>query len=73
MPVELSAAESEEEQAHDRITMKTYYHYFIGGGGYIFTLIFILICLSTEVINTLSQSTSYVFIGSYCSNRLVDI
>ena len=73
MPVELSAAESEEERAHGRITMKTYYHYFITGGGYIFTLIFILIFLSTEVINASSQSLSHVFVGSCCSNRLVDI
>ena len=73
MPVELSAAESEEERAHGRITMKTYYHYFIAGGGYFFTLIFILVFLSTEVINALNQSLSYVFVGSCCSNRLVDI
>ena len=49
MPVELSAAETEEERAHGRITMETYYHYIIAGGGYIFTLIVTLIFLSTEV------------------------
>ena len=51
MPMELSAAESEEERGHGRITMKTYYHYFIVGGGYTFTLIVILVFLSTEVCN----------------------
>ena len=50
MPVDLSAAESEEERAHGRITMKTYYDYFIAGGGYLFTLIVILLFLFTEVI-----------------------
>jgi ATP-binding cassette subfamily C (CFTR/MRP) protein 4 len=46
---------SEEENAHGRITLKTYCQYFIAGGGYIFTGIVMLIFILTEINMVLSD------------------
>ncbi|XP_019852693.1 PREDICTED: multidrug resistance-associated protein 4-like, partial [Amphimedon queenslandica] len=40
---------SEEERAHGSLSMKTYIHYFIAGGGYIFTPIVVAIFILTQV------------------------
>ena len=63
-----------EERAHGRISMKTYYHYFKAGGGYVFTFIVLVIFILCEVSLILSQILSYKFIilGKYNNDRLVD-
>ena len=38
-----------EERAHGTVSGKTYFKYFIAGGGYVFTAIIIVIIMLTEV------------------------
>ena len=38
-----------EERGHGTISMKTYFHYFMAGGGYIFTTIVLIMFILTEV------------------------
>jgi ATP-binding cassette subfamily C (CFTR/MRP) protein 4 len=43
-----SSSYATEQRSHGTISMKTYYQYFISGGGYIFTLLVVLIFILTE-------------------------
>lgn len=47
--LEMTSSNTEEERSHGTISMKTYYQYFKAGGGYLFTLLVILVFLSAEV------------------------
>lgn len=38
-----------EERAHGIVSLKTYFHYFIAGGGYIFTSVVVIMLLLAEV------------------------
>ena len=38
-----------EERAHGTISTKTYFQYFIAGGGYVFTIIVLTFLVLTEV------------------------
>ena len=40
---------SEEERSHGTISLKTYYHYFKAGGGYVFTIIVLAIFVVMQV------------------------
>jgi ATP-binding cassette subfamily C (CFTR/MRP) protein 4 len=53
--IEVFGGLPEEENAHGRITLKTYCQYIIAGGGYIFTGIVMLIFILTEINMVLSD------------------
>ena len=56
-----------EERAHGTISTKTYFQYFIAGGGYVFTIIVLTFLVLTEVSEyTLMYSPSNLCIGKHC-------